>query len=225
MRDGDDEATKCLKQFGQMVQVVREARQLSQAAVARSLGKSRSVVAFLENGLRDLQLEEAAAWADALGVDSDDLVRLRYLAYGYRWVDGEWTFWSDLVDPVDERHSDGAYDEEVYQGLFDDAAEIVNKLAGKEICRVNGYEDGDARGDGLRLLLPRPEGHETVFLFRPRERCLGDPNEQTVTVTQGTREDLNMLLDKSSAEQIHLTAAFVRGLHAQARSRIRRTDS
>ena len=224
MRNGDDEATKCLKQFGQMVQVVREARQLSQAAVARSLGKSRSVVAFLENGLRDLQLEEAAAWADALGVDSDDLVRLRYLAYGYRWVDGEWTFWMDVVDPVAAKHE--SFDElEVLWDLYQEAEEVINRMAGRKICEVYDPTEFHGYADGLTLLLPRPRGHETFFQFRPLHPCLGDPNEQTATVTQGTREDLNMLLDKSSAEQIHLTAAFVRGLHAQARSRIRRTDS
>ena len=62
--------------FGRRVKELREARGLSQQALAMAAGLSISVVAQLEQGLRaDPRLSTAVALASALGVSMDELLR------------------------------------------------------------------------------------------------------------------------------------------------------
>jgi transcriptional regulator with XRE-family HTH domain len=217
----DSEPTEqeaCERRFVRLLALVREARGLLQTDVAERLGKSRSVVAFVENRNRQLKPDEFPLWAEALGVEVDDITTLRMLSYGYRLRDGEWVFWRDWEDP--EAYLYDAEDpEEVHFGPVNDIAALVNKMSGWEVCEHN-YRDWSDAGE-LTLNFPKSRQSAGFIVSLPKTPLLGDPNEPALVHVQGTREDLDALLEESTAEQISLTAAFIRGLHAQARSRLR----
>jgi transcriptional regulator with XRE-family HTH domain len=216
MTSNDMTPEQCEAQFARFMAFVREGKDLSQGGLAQRLGKSRSVVSFFESARRPLKPDEFPTWADALGVDAQDIEALRYLSFGYRRWEDEWTFWTDIEDPeAFEYDSDDP--EEMYFGMYYDLEELLNKMAGKKICQ----RGGDRYGIELEILLHRASNRNTIVLHLPRQPFLGDPNNHSEAKTLGSLEDLELLLAQSTAEQIALTAAFVRGLHAQARSRLR----
>lgn len=205
----------CESQFARLMTLIRKGKGLLQGDLAKSLNKSRSVVSFFESNLRSLKAEEYPAWADALGVTAEDIEALHLLSYGYRPREGEWTFWLHYEDPE-------AYDydvddpQEVYFGTYDDLVTLINRMAGREICERSGRY-----GEEFNVLLPRKSEPWEFKIRFPREPFLGDPNNDLPTRIQGTQDDLSALLKECTDEQIALTTAFIRGLHAQARSRLR----
>lgn len=205
---------RCEKQFAGFLAWVREGKGLNQGELAKRIGKSRSVVSFFESARRTLKPEEFPAWADALGVDAQDIEALSYLSYGYRRWEDEWTFWLDIEEGEDNP-------QEVNMGMTDLLEELLNRMAGKKICQLTDDRYAHELGE-LELLLPRSQGPRPIFrLHKPKQPFLGDPNSSSEVRIQGTREDLEALLANCTSDQIALTTAFIRGLQAQARSRLR----
>jgi len=217
------------KTFAQLVQLIRYQKGLSQAELARALGVSRSVVAFVESSRRPLTNKDIPAWADALGVDAGKLDELRLACHGYRLEpSGDWFFFLDEFDR--EGYEQGLVDSLEYHvelpgDQLDLIAGLVNDLAGTSLAKsYQGQLPGrypDFNYDGLELP-PTPDGPRVWRVDLPSEPPLGDINEAASPLTeQGSLEDLHQLVGQLTDVQVALTAAFARGLIAQARSRRR----
>lgn len=209
--------------FVRLLREVRAGRGMTQAEVARSMGVSRSVVAFVESHRRRLSPDDLPQWAAALGVDAAQLLQLRMACFGYQLdEDRNWLFYQLASDPAfEDNPDDPAY------GIIVTLAELTNTLASDKrvepyLVAYGGNLDSKFPGDGLRLLADE-HGREfaVVGVTLPMEPLLGDPNEPDgqVAPQQGTRADLDELLAQATDAQIALTSAFLRGLYAQARSR------
>ena len=62
--------------FGRFVQSIRLGEELSLEAFAKQLGVSRTNLSDIEHGRRGVSVERAAQWAELLGYDQTQFVRL-----------------------------------------------------------------------------------------------------------------------------------------------------
>ena len=67
-------ATRFVRQFGASVRSIREARGISQEALADAAGLHRTHVSLIERGLRSVRLDTVAQLARALGVQPSELM-------------------------------------------------------------------------------------------------------------------------------------------------------
>jgi transcriptional regulator with XRE-family HTH domain len=217
--------------FADLVRFIRGERGLTQGGLAEALGISRSVVAFVESKRRPLVANDLPSWGAAMSVDATDLEALRLACQGYwRRPNGEWAFYLDDFDP--EAYARGIAEiSEHYVDLPHDQmrriAELVNRLTGRECASV--YTEEPAEGPvtmsgipprGIALPPGREDEPRVVNIHLPEEPPLGDLNEPVRSpAKQGTIDDLTGLIEQLTDVQVALTAAFARGLLAQAKSR------
>jgi len=224
MNDIQEEIKQAQIRFARLFGFIRYERGIRQSDVAQRLDKHQSVVSLFESGERKLKDSELPRWADSIGVTLEDLEKLRMACYGYRWQNDGWMFWSDCGDPDDVEGEDPV---DYYFGTQSDAVELIDRMVGRPVCQMGYYWSMDhhrdpADDDCIFGLNPSNDpGLSRRYDFkRPQNRLLGDPNDVDNTPELGTSQDLYILLGECTAEQIALTTAFIRGLHAQARSRI-----
>ena len=62
------------RSIGKALQLVRVERGLTQVQMAESMGKPQSFISKVESGERSLHVSELFAYAEALGMDAQELV-------------------------------------------------------------------------------------------------------------------------------------------------------
>ena len=196
------------KTAGRLVSAVRDARGLTQREVASRLGRSRAWVSMVEAGQRGLHLEEVPSWADALQVDAFLLERLVRGCRGLLWRDGEWEFYK--LGITDLTRAEGVFDEEeAHAQAMAELAAIVNQLA-------DPMHDRKVASPGEEGVSVRSSKGVTALV--PVSLPLAAVAVEDVP-PQGTRADVEQLLERLTDQQTSLVAAFMRGLLAQARTR------
>lgn len=193
---------------GRLISAIRLARGLTQRDVAARLGRSRPFVSLIESGQRALRVEDAASWADALGVDPVLLERLVKACRGLLWRDGGWEFYS--LGITDQSRAEGTWDLQLaHQEALDEVARLVNELADP----LRDHRIAVADEEGVRVKWRENSWHVPIDFPLSAVALTDAP-------PQGTRQDVDQLLEGLSDQQLALTAAFVRGIVAQARTRI-----